>query len=165
MVIGSQSLRLLIVAASVMVLMNALVVASEEELTLPKFSTGWTFTTLLVSAYHPEFLYDWTGKADSSSDELALSPLQPQRWVDYLDEHGEVSLFGVAGHLDHLLRSYVPAFEAGESRKRLRRYLPGLRKLVQRASWLSGDSRYWSTETEARADLQETLQTLSDLMQ
>jgi hypothetical protein len=151
--------------SSEMIVMDALIVASEEELTLPKFSTGWTFTSLLVSAYHPEFVYAWTGKADSSSDELMLSPMRPRRWADYLEEYGEVSMEVVGGHLDNLLRSYVPTFEAGESRKRLRHYLRGLGELVQRASWLSGDSRLWATETEARADMQYKLQALSDLMQ
>ena len=151
--------------SSEMVVMNPLIVASEEELTLPKFSVGWTFSSLLVSAYHPEFVYAWTGKADSSSEELILSPLRPRRWAHYLEEYGEVSMEVVGGHLDHLLRSYVPTFEAGEARRRLRRYLPGLGELVQRASWLSGDSRVWATETEARADLQDKLQVLSGLMQ
>ena len=58
-----------------------------------------------------------------------------------------------------------PAFEARESRKRLRRYLPGLRELVQRASWLSRPSSRWRTEADARAEVQETLQTISELMQ
>jgi hypothetical protein len=151
--------------SSEMIVMDALIVASEEELTLPKFSAGWTFSSLLVSAYHPEFVYAWTGKADSSSDELLLSPLRPRRWADYREEYGEVSMQVVAGHLDNLLRSYVPTFEAGESRKRLQRYLPGLGELVKSASWLSGDSRGWATEAEARADLQDKLQALSELMQ
>ena len=65
--------------SSEMVRLDALAVASEEELTLPKFSTGRTFTSLLVSAYHPEFFCTATGKADSSSVQLTLSQLHPQR--------------------------------------------------------------------------------------
>lgn len=38
---------------SKMVRMPPLVVASEEDLVVPKFSAGWTFQALLVSAYHP----------------------------------------------------------------------------------------------------------------
>lgn len=151
--------------SSEMVRMDALVVASEEELTLAKFSTGWTFAALFVSAYHPEFVYVWTGEAKSASSEMTLRPLQPQRWVDYLEEHGEVSLMVVQNHLELMLVSYVPAFEAGESRKRLRRYLPGLRELVQRASWLSRPSSRWRTEADARAEVQETLKAISELMQ
>lgn len=48
--------------SSKMVPMDTLVVASEEELTLPKFSAGWTFRTLLISAHHPEFVYAWTAE-------------------------------------------------------------------------------------------------------
>lgn len=151
--------------SSKMVRMETLVVASEEDLTIPEFATGWTFATLLVSAFHPEFLYAWTGKADSSSDALNLSPLRPKRWTDYLEEHGEVSLHVVANHLDLLLTSYVRTFEVGEPRRRLRRYIPGLRALVQKASWLSADSRYWRSEDEARADLERKIQSLSDMMQ
>ncbi len=150
--------------SSEMVVMDGVVVASEEDLTLPEFSVGWTFTTLLVSAYHPEFVYAWTGQVDSSSDELILSPIRARRWEDIIEEHGEVSLSVVANHLDLLLTSYVPAFDAGEPRKRLRRYLPGLRELIQDASWISGDARRWDTEDEARADLLETLESLADLM-
>ncbi len=150
--------------SSEMVVMDGVVVASEEDLTLPEFPVGWTFTTLLVSAYHPEFVYAWTGQADSSSDELILSPLRPQRWTDYIEEHGEVSLSVVANQLHHLLIAYVPVFEAGEPRQRLRRYLPGLRELIRTASWVRGDARRWDTEDEARADLLETLETLADLM-
>jgi hypothetical protein len=151
--------------SSKMVSMDALIVSSEEELTLPKFSAGWTFQTLFVSAFHPEFTYVWTAEAKSASSEMTLRPLQPQRWVDYIEEQGEVSLRVVQIHLEQLLVSYVPAFEARESRKRLRRYLPGLRELVQRASWLSRPSRRWRTEADARAEVQETLQTISELMQ
>jgi hypothetical protein len=151
--------------SSKMVSMDALVVASEEELTLPKFSAGWTFQTLFVSAYHPDFLYVWTAEAKSASSEMTLRPLQPQRWVDYLEEHGEVSLRVVQNHLELLLASYVPAFETRESRKRLRRYLPGLRELVQRASWLSRPSSRWRTEADARAEVQETLLLISKSMQ
>jgi len=140
--------------SSKMVSRDALVVASEEELTLPKFSTGWTFTTLFVSAHHPEFLYAWTAEAKSASSEMTLRPLQPQRLVDYLEEHRGVSLRVVQNHLELLLVSYVPAVEAGESRKRLRRYLPGLRELVQRASWRSRPSSRWRTEADARAEVQ-----------
>jgi hypothetical protein len=150
--------------SSEMVVMDGVVVASEEDLTLPEFSVGWTFTTLLVSAYHPEFAYSWTGQADSSSDELILSPIRPQRWEDYLEEHGEVSLSVVWNQLEHLRISYVPVFEAGESRKHLQRYVPGLRELIQIASWVPADSRHWATEDEARADLAEMLQALADLM-
>lgn len=150
--------------SSEMVVMDGIVVGSEEDLTLPEFSVGWTFTTLLVSAYHPEFVYAWTGQADSSSDELILSPIRARRWEDIIEEHGEVSLNVVANHLELLLTSYVPTFDAGEPRKRLRRYLPGLRELIQNASWVSGDARHWDTEDEARTDLLETLETLADLM-
>lgn len=151
--------------SSEMVRMDALVVASEEELTLAKFSTGWTFAALFVSAHHPEFLYVWTGEAKSASSEMTLRPLQPQRWVDYLEEHGEVSLMVLQNHLELMLVSYVPAFETGEPRKRLRRYLPGLRELAQRASWLSRPSSRWRTEADARAEVQETLKAISELMQ
>ena len=150
--------------SSEMVVMDGVVVASEEDLTLPEFSVGWTFTTLLVSAYHPEFVYAWTGQVDSTSDELILSPIRARRWEDLIEEYGEVSLSVVANHLDLLLTSYVPVFEAGEPRQRLRRYLPGLRELIQNASWVSGDARRWDTEDEARADLLETLETFADLM-
>jgi hypothetical protein len=150
---------------SKMVSMDALVVASEEELTLPTFSTGWTFTTLLVSAYHPEFLYVWTGEAKTAFGEMTLPPLKPQRLVDYLEEHGKISLRMVEAHLDRILLSYVPVFESAESRKRLRRYLPSLRDLVQRASWQSRPSSHWATEADARADLQETLRAISESMQ
>jgi hypothetical protein len=150
--------------SSEMVVMDGVVVASEEDLTLPEFSVGWTFSTLLVSAYHPEFAYSWTGQADSSSDELILSPIRPQRWEDYLEEHGEVSLSVVWNQLEHLRISYVPVFEAGESRKHLQRYVPGLRELIQIASWVPADSRRWATEDEARAELEEMLQALVDLM-
>jgi len=150
--------------SSEMVVMDGVVVASEEDLILPEFPVGWTFTTLLVSAYHPEFAYSWTGQADSSSDELVLSPIRPQRWEDYLEEHGEVSLSVVWNHLELLRISYVPAFESGEPRKRLKRYVPGLRELIQKASWVAADSRYWAAEDEARADLEEMLQALVDLM-
>ena len=105
-----------------------------------------------------------SSQADSSSEELILSPLQPQRWTDYIEQHGEVSLSVVANQLHHLQIAYVPVFEAGEPRQRLRRYLPGLRELIQNASWVSGDARHWDTEDEARADLLETLETLADLM-
>lgn len=151
--------------SSKMVLMEALVVASEEELTLPKFSTGWTFATLFVSAYHPEFVYVWTAEAKSASSEMTLRPLQPQKWVDYLKEHREVSLMVVQNHLELILASYVPAFETGESRKRLRRYLPGLRELAQSASWLSRPSSRWRTEADARAEVHKTLEAISELMQ
>ena len=151
--------------SSEMVLMDALVVPTEEDLTLPKFKAGWSFMTLLVSGYHPEFAYAWTGKADSSSKELILSPMRTRRWADYREEYGEVSLMVAGGHLDNLLLSYLPAFEPGEQRLHLRRYLAGLRELVESASWQSGDSRIWATEAEARADLQEKVQALSDLMQ
>ncbi len=85
---------------------------------------------------------------------MTLRPLQPQRLVDYLEEHRGVSLRVVQNHLELLLVSYVPALEAGESRKRLRRYLPGLRELVQRASWRSRPSSRWRTEADARAEVQ-----------
>lgn len=151
--------------SSEMVRMDALVVASEEELTLPEFSTGWTFQTLLVSAYHPEFVYAWTGQAKTASGEMTLRPLEPQRWADFIEEHGEVGLRVVQNHLELLLASYVPAFEAGEPRKRLRRYLPGLRDLAQRARWLSKPSSRWRTEADARAEVEETLQAVSNMMQ
>lgn len=150
---------------SKMVSMDALVVASEEELTLPKFPAGWTFTTLLVSAYHPEFVYAWTGEARSAGGEMTLPPLKPQSWTDYLEEHGEVGLRVVGHHLDRILLAYVPVFEPGEPRERLRRYLPGLRELVARASWLSRLSSHWPTEAEARADVEEKLRAISELMQ
>lgn len=150
--------------SSEMVVMDGVVVASEEDLTLPEFPVGWTFTTLLVSAYHPEFAYSWTGQVDSSSDELVLSPIRPQRWEDFLEEHGQVSLSVVWNQLEHLRISYVPVFESGEPRERLRRYLPGLRELIQEASWVPGDSRHWDNEAEARTDLEEMLQALADLM-
>jgi hypothetical protein len=150
--------------SSKMVLMDALIVASEEQLTLPKFSVGWTFQVLGVSVHHPEFLSTWTGESKSPNREMTLRPLQPQRWVDYLKEHGEVGLHVVENHLQVMLLSYVPVFEAGESRKRLRRYLPGLRELVQRASWLSRPSSRWPTEADARAEVQETLQAISELI-
>ena len=60
--------------------------------------------------------------------------------------------------------AYVPVFEAGEPRQRLRRYLPGLRELIQNASWVPGDARRWDTEDEARADLEGTMQILENLM-
>ena len=63
-----------------------------------------------------------------------------------------------------MLLSYVPVFEAGESRKRLRRYLPGLHDLVERASWLSKPSSRWPTEADARAGLEEAFQAVSELM-
>jgi len=150
--------------SSEMVVMDGVVVASEEDLTLPEFPVGWTFTTLLVSAYHPEFAYSWTGQVDSSSDELILSPIRPQRWEDFLEEHGQVSFNVVWNHLEHMRISYVPAFDTGEPRKRLQRYLPGLRELIQNASWVSGDSRLWATEDEARAGLEEMLQALAEMM-
>jgi len=150
--------------SSKMVSMDALVVASEEELTLPRFSVGWTFTTLLVSAYHPEFVYAWTGKARSAGGEMTLPPLSPQSWADYLEEHGGVSLRVVDGHLDRILLAYVPVFEPGDPRKRLRRYLPGLRALVSRASWQSRPSSHWPTEAKARADVEQKLGAISALM-
>ena len=93
-----------------------------------------------------------------------MPALRPQSWVDYLDEHGEVSMRMVEGHLDRLLLVYIPVFEAGESRRRLRRYLPGLHALVGRASWQSQPSSHWATEDQARGDLRETLQAISDSM-
>lgn len=153
-----------LIHSSEMVRMPARVVSTEEDLTLPAFETSWNFTTLLVSAYHPEFVYTWTGKADSSSEDLTLSPLHPQKWTDFLREHGRIALERVADHLDHLLLVYVPAFEAGEPRRRLRRYLPGLEALVRSASWSTGDARRWATASEARQDLARRLDRLSDLM-
>lgn len=150
---------------SKMVLMDALIVASEEVLTLPEFSTGWTFQTLFVSTYHPEFVYAWTAEAKTASGEMTLRPIEPQRWAHYLEEHGEVGLNVIQNHLEQLLASYVPAFEAGEPRRRLRRYLPGLRDLVQRARWLSKPSSRWRTQADARAEVEETLQAISKLMQ
>jgi len=150
--------------SSEMVVMDGVVVASEEDLTLPEFPVGWTFTTLLVSAYHPEFAYSWTGQVDSSSDELILSPIRPQHWDDFFEEHGQVSLSVVWNHLEHMRISYVPAFDTGEPRKRLQRYLPGLRGLIQNASWVSGDSRLWATEDEARAGLEDMLKALAEMM-
>ena len=151
--------------SSDMVVMDPLIVASEEEMTIPPFSTGWFFTTLLVQAFHPEFVYSWTGKADSSREDLILSPLRPRRWSEYLEEHEEVSMQVVGNHLDQLLTSYLPAFEPGEPRSRLRRYLPGLRELLGRARWLAGDARYWATEAAGRAALEQKLQALDALMQ
>lgn len=151
--------------SSDMVVMDPLIVASEKDLTLPPFATDWFFSTLLVQAFHPEYVYSWTGKADSSSDELILSPLRPRRWSDYLEEHGEVSMQVVGNHLDLLLTHYVPAFEPGEPRNKLRRYLRGLRELVGQAQWLAGDSRYWATEAAGRAALEQKLQALDELMQ
>ena len=147
-----------------MVEMDPQVVASEEDLTLPEFSVGRTFTTLLVSAYHPEFVYVWAGEPKPSNGEMAMA-LQPQSWVDFLEEHRQVSLRRVESHLDLLQLKYVPVFEAGEPRERLRRYIPGLRALVESASWLSGDSGSWASEEDARADLQEKLQALLESMQ
>jgi hypothetical protein len=150
---------------SKMVSMDALVVPSEEALTLPKFSTGWTFTTFLVSVYHPEFVYAWTGKAKTPGSEMTLNPLRPQRLIDYAEEHGGISLRMVEAHLDLILIDYVPAFEAGESRRKLRRHLPGLRELAGRASWQSRPSSRWPTEAAARADLEETLRAIANAMQ
>ena len=150
--------------SSEMVVMDGVIVASEEDLTLPEFPVGWTFSTLLVSAYHPEFAYSWTGQADSSSDELILSPIRPQHWEDFLEERGEVSFSVIWNHLEHMRISYVPAFDTGEARERLQRYVPGLLELIQKASWVSGDSRRWATEDEARANLEEMLQAIADLM-
>ena len=151
--------------SSEMVRMPALVVASEEDLTLASFETGWNFTTLLVSAYHPEFLYSWTGKVDSESDDLILSPLRPRKWTDFLAERGEIGLEPVANHLEHLLGTYVPAFAPGEPRRRLRRYLPGLEALARAATWSRADTRRWATEAEAREDLARRLRALSEAMQ
>lgn len=147
---------------SKMVSMDAMVVASEEALSLAEFRVGWTFTTLLVSAYHPEFTYVWTGQAKTRRSEMMLPALKPQKWSDYRDEHGEVSLRMVEAHLDRILLSYIPAFEPGERRRRLRRYLPGLHELADRATWQSRPSSHWANEAEARADLHATLQKISD---
>ena len=149
---------------SKMVTMDAQVVASEQALVLSGFTAGWTFTALLVSVYHPEFIYAWTSQAKSPNGEIELPPLHPRKWSDYIDEHGEVSLRMVEAHLDRILLGYIPVFEPGESRRRLRRYLPGLRGLVEQASWKSKPSSHWVSEAEARADLHETLQAISESM-
>jgi hypothetical protein len=64
-----------------------------------------------------------------------------------------------------LLQNFNQAVEAGKSRTRLCRYFPGLREFVQQASWLSRPSSRWRTEADARAEVQETLQAISELMQ
>lgn len=150
---------------SKMLSMDALVVPSEEVLTLPEFSVGWTFTTLLVSVYHPEFVYAWTGKAKTPDGDMTMPRIRPKRLADHIEEHGGISLLAVEAHLDRLLLDYVPAFEAGEPRRRLRRYLPGLRELARRASWQSRPSSRWPTEADARRDLDETLRDMADAMQ
>ncbi len=70
----------------------------------------------------------------------------------------------IPSRMSLILAASVLVFVAGEPRKRLRRYLPGLHALIQKGRWVSGDSRRWATEDEARAELLETLQTLAELM-
>ena len=59
----------------------------------------------------------------------------------------------------------MPAFPAGEQRRRLRQYLPGLQELVARASWQDADVRRWGSESTARAELANLLEQLAALMQ
>ena len=151
--------------SSDMVVMEPIIVSSETDLTIPPFETDWFFTTLLVHAFHPEFQYSWTGREDSSSDDLILSPLWPTRWSDYLAEHGEIRMEVLGNHLDQLLTAYVPAFDPGEPRARHRRYLHGLHLLREHAKWTDSDVRYWATEAAARADMERKLQDLEELMQ
>lgn len=151
--------------SSEMVKMAGIVVASEEDIVIPRFTIGPLFSTLLVSVYHPEFLYDWTGQMDSNSDELVMSPVRPRLWRDYIENEGAPSMQRAWNHLELMSCCYVPAFDEGAARQRLRRYLPGLREIVANSTWQSGDPSLWPSEDAARADLDARLEAIAAMLQ
>jgi hypothetical protein len=150
--------------SSRMVPMASLVASSERELTIPRFSAGWSFQGLLVSVFHPEFEYAWNRADKSLGGELKLPVIRPRAWSELLAAEEGVALRHVDAHLDRLLGSWVPAFAEGPPRAALRRYLPGLRRLVEHARWHTGDASFWSDEAAARAALAETLDLLEASM-
>lgn len=150
--------------SSKMVKMPGIVVASEEDIVIPRFSTGPLFSTLLVSVYHPEFMYDWTGQADSNSDELLMTPAQPRLWSDYIEKEGPPHMERVWNHLELISCCYVPAFDPGGPRQRLQRYLPVLTEIVARSKWQPGDSSRWPNEQAARAQLEAQLEALAGML-
>ena len=148
--------------SSDMVPMKPMIVASGRELSIPRFTAGPTFTTLLVSVYHPEFVYTFTGDSQSGGP-ITLLPVQPQTWDEYRAEHGNIPLRVVHAHLERLLLDYVPVFPEGEERARLRRYLPGLEELVGRAEWTRGDAgARWPAETDGRTALGDLLRQIGE---
>lgn len=142
-----------------------LIVASEEDLNLPRIPKGGAnFSTFTVSAYHPEFVYTWTAESRPRGGVITLPLMTPQSWDDHLKQHGPVSMAVANSHLDRIQLRYLPAFEAGAARRRLQRYLPGLADFVAAAEMQRGDSSYWPDEEQARNALEEKLTAISRLM-
>lgn len=150
--------------SSKMVKMPGIVVASEEDIVIPRFATGPLFSTLLVSVYHPEFMYDWTGRTDSNSDQLLMSPVRPRLWSEFIEQEGPPNMERVWNHLELMSCCYVRAFDPGGPRQRLQRYLPVLTEIVAKSKWQSGDSSRWSSEEAARAQLEAQLEALAEML-
>ena len=138
------------------------VVSSETDLTIPRSWSGLAFTSFHVYVYHPEYVPTFTGL--SSTGRIVLPSVPMESWTSRLDSSG-VSGRTARMHLQRLRENWIPAFQPGPERARLRRYLPGLEQLVARVTLQPEDLGLWSTIEAARADLGTDLKALADLMQ
>lgn len=138
------------------------VVSSETDITIPRSWSGLTFSSFHVHVYHPEYVPAFTGL--SSTGRIVLPPVQLESWTSRLDSRG-VSVRTARMHLQRLRENWIPAFQPGQERTRLRRYLPGLEQLMARVTLQPEDLGLWSTIEAARADLDTDLRALADLMQ
>jgi hypothetical protein len=137
------------------------VVSSETDLTIPLSWCGVTFSSFRVYVYHPAFVPAFTG--ESKSGKITLPPVPLESWTSRLASHG-VSVTTARMHLKRLRENWIPAFEPGPARARLRRYLTGLEQLVARVTLEQEDLGHWVTIEAARADLNGDLRSLAETM-
>ena len=137
------------------------VVSSETDLTIPPSWCGVTFSSFHVYIYHPAFVTTFTG--ESKRGKITLPPVPLKSWTSRLASHG-VSVTTARMHLKGLRENWIPAFEPGPARARLRRYLPGLEQLVARVTLEPEDLGHWVTIEAARADLDGDLRSLAEMM-
>jgi len=138
--------------------LEPIVVASEEELTLPRFDRGPTVSTYGVWVYHPEFATEYTGAEPQG--EMRLPPVRPRPWSEIAAEEGPLTYSRVAQHLSEMNEGWLPAFPL-ERRAGLARYLPGLRELAEGARMGSGDASRFETERAARGHLERQIESLA----
>jgi hypothetical protein len=137
------------------------VVSSETDLTIPRSWAGATFSSFHVYVYHPEFVPTLAG--ESKSGKITLRPVRLESWTGRLDSPG-VSVTTARMHLKRLRENWIPAFEPGPARVRLRRYLPGLEQLVARVTLEPEDEGQWGTIEAGRTDLDSDLRSLAEMM-
>jgi hypothetical protein len=146
------------------VYLESRVVPSEREITLPRISRGPTFVGLVINAHHPRFRSAQSRVEPDSGGRVDLKPIRPVSWSAYLADGGVLDLERVYNHLYAMRAIYVPAFEAGEARRGLKPYLPGLVELAARAEVARGDLRRWGTEEAARRAIDDELAAISELL-